>query len=377
MRSLFALSLLALPAFAAFPNGYSFCKVVTTHSAMVSGSSDLTNYPLALILTDTDLKSPANGGFVNSINGYDIGFYPDCSGFGAALKWELESYSPQTGAIVAHVLRPNFSRTADDTIGMYYGGGFTSFQSMASAVWVGYAGVWHLADGTTLGLTDSTANANNGLNSGATATPGQLDGAANFTRAANQYITVPDSASLQITGGNLTLEAWVKVASNSGTGTSRILSKLGNSPYTGYELYTDQADSKNDVTLQFGNGGATNYLFTSSQISLNVWTHIVATLSSGTMAVYFNGVLQPVAVSSGQGSTVLLSGTTNLNIGRWPGGNTEWFPGKIDEVRISPNARSRDWVLTEYRNQSAPGTYLSAGPRIGGSSIRHRVSDGD
>jgi len=116
MKPIFALALLALPAFAAFPNGYSYCKVVTTSVSMVSGTSDLTNYPLTVILTDADLKTTANGGMVNNANGYDIGFYPDCSGSGTALEWEMESYSPTTGAIVAHVLRPTLSHTTNDTI---------------------------------------------------------------------------------------------------------------------------------------------------------------------------------------------------------------------------------------------------------------------
>src|SRR5450759_2098988 len=135
MKPLFTLALVALPAFAAFPNGYSYCKVVTTSHTMVSGASDLTNYPLTVILTDGDLRTAANGGLVNNGSGYDIGFYPDCSGSGTALKWEMESYSPTTGAIVAHVLRPTLSHTTNDTIGMFYGGSFSSFQSTATAVW--------------------------------------------------------------------------------------------------------------------------------------------------------------------------------------------------------------------------------------------------
>jgi hypothetical protein len=159
MKPIFALALLALPAFAAFPNGYSYCKVVTTSVSMVSGTSDLTNYPLTVILTDADLKTTANGGMVNNANGYDIGFYPDCSGSGTALEWEMESYSPTTGAIVAHVLRPTLSHTTNDTIGMYYGGSFSSFQSTASAVWdANYKGVWHLGNVPT-SATDSTTNA--------------------------------------------------------------------------------------------------------------------------------------------------------------------------------------------------------------------------
>jgi hypothetical protein len=172
---------LVVPTYAAYPNGYSNCKVVTTLHTMVSGANDLTNYPLTVVLTDPALKSTANGGGVNNSNGYDIAFYPDCSGVGTALKWELESYSPATGAIVAHVLRPTLSHTTDDTIGMYYGGAFSSFQSTASAVWdANYKGVWHLPDGTTLNASDSTANAQTGTITSPTPSTGKIGGAASF-----------------------------------------------------------------------------------------------------------------------------------------------------------------------------------------------------
>jgi len=116
MKPLFTLALVALPAFAAFPKGYSYCKAVTASVSMVSGANHLPDYPLTVILTDPDLKTVANGGFVNGSSGYDIGFYPDCSGSATALNWEVESYSPTTGAIVAHVLRPTLSHTVDDTV---------------------------------------------------------------------------------------------------------------------------------------------------------------------------------------------------------------------------------------------------------------------
>jgi len=70
----------------------------------------------------------------------------------------------------------------------------------------------------------------------------------------------------------------------------------------------------------------------------------------------------------------------SFKIGDWNNGVDYPFVGVQDEVRISNTARSAAWILTEYRNQSAPVTYLSAGPRItgdgGGSRVRHAVRGG-
>ena len=44
--------------------------------------------------------------------------------------------------------------------------------------------------------------------------------------------------------------------------------------------------------------------------------------------------------------------------------NVAWsgqFEGDLDEVRISNVARSANWILTEYRNQSAPASFYAVG----------------
>jgi len=68
-----------------------------------------------------------------------------------------------------------------------------------------------------------------------------------------------------------------------------------------------------------------------------------------------------------------------VRFGRTTDGNDYHYLGVADEVRISNTARSADWLMTEYRNQSAPGTYISAGPRItppATTHIRHSVHGG-
>jgi len=38
--------------------------------------------------------------------------------------------------------------------------------------------------------------------------------------------------------------------------------------------------------------------------------------------------------------------------------------GMLDEVRISNVARSADWILTEFSNQSDPGSFYTVGSEI-------------
>ncbi len=57
-----------------------------------------------------------------------------------------------------------------------------------------------------------------------------------------------------------------------------------------------------------------------------------------------------------------------MQIGHDQFGTGRYFRGYFDEARVSNTARSADWILTEYRNQSSPSTFLSAGAEGGGVS---------
>ena len=361
MRPFFAMALLAVPACAAFPNGYSYCKVVTTQHTMVSGTSDLTNYPLTVILTDADLRTTGNSGLVNNGSGFDIGFYPDCSGSGAALKWEMESYSPTTGAIVAHVLRPTLSHTANDTIGMFYGGSFSSFQSTASAVWdTNYKGVWHLSSSNM--LADSTGNNNLVNNGGVISAGGVVDGGASFS--GSNWLNNATPTGLPTTGW-ITASMWVNVPYQSGN--PRIL-RVGTFPGSAIEIAFDITHKS---YVYWGDSG--HYTNADLYLAGTAYLSYAFNVSTGVLKMYVNGALD--ASYTGLSTGVV---TAAIGIGATADGGVPVI-GLGDEVRVSGIERSSDWILTEYRNQSAPGTYISAGPRVAaaaGTRFRHLVTGG-
>ncbi len=354
-----------------FQNGYSYCKVVTTTSAMVSGSSDLTSYPLTVILTDTDLKSVPNGGLVNNASGYDIGFYNDttCSGAGTKMNWEMESYTASTGAIVAHLGIPTLSHTSNTLVSMYYGGAFTSFQSTVSAVWdSSYKGVWHLSTvtGGASSVLDSTSNGNNGSPSGSpTNAAFQVNGGGSFAAASSQYIDMGTGSSLDQTAA-ITIEAWARWTTTLAAG--RIYSKLSGPNYSGAELIL----AVNQMELQVGNGTGSGGTIGSglstinsaigSLIIANTTYHVAATYDGTNARIYLNGALSAGPTSFG--ASAIGSTGINANISNFPGSPGTYWNGLIDEVRVSSSARSTDWILTEYRNQNAPATYISAGSRV-------------
>jgi hypothetical protein len=161
-------------------------------------SSTLTNFPVLVSITDPTLKTVANGGSVQNSNGYDIVFAADSANV-TPYSWEMESYDGAAGKVTAWVLIPSFSSSVDTAFYMLWGdASISTFQSTASAVWdSNYKGVWHLGDGTTLSVADSTSGANNGTNHSAAPTSGKVGGSANFN-GTSQYIDLGNNANLKV-----------------------------------------------------------------------------------------------------------------------------------------------------------------------------------
>lgn len=341
------------------PTGYLHCKLITVSNTMISGGSNLTNYPLTVILpADNDLRVAGSGGFVQNSSGFDIGFFATCTTGSAALFWEMESYTTTTGAIVAHVLITTLN-TAGNTLCIAFDGSQSSFQSTASSVWnTGYTAVYHLSDPTA--PNDSTATAANGVNHGSTASAGQVDGGAATT--GTQYLT----AAINLTGTQkLTVEAWFLKASYAND--DKLLLEFTANGATnnggGFGIDPNAAAGNFEVYAASTIGTLDDVTFT-VRPSTSVWHHIAVTIDF-TLAtneisfIYIDGVSQTLFRPLDANNTGTFANST-LNF-MCRNGTGQFTTGSIDEVRISSAIRTGDWILTEYRNQSAPGTYLSVG----------------
>jgi hypothetical protein len=99
---------------------FSFRKSITIDHTKVSGSTDLTDFPLLFSITDDALKTTEH---VTSATGDDILFRAlddaTCGGVGMApctLDHEIETYNGTTGELVAWVRIPSLSATSDTTL---------------------------------------------------------------------------------------------------------------------------------------------------------------------------------------------------------------------------------------------------------------------
>jgi hypothetical protein len=324
-----------------WPNGYTYRRTITATSNLVAPSgTTLTNFPMLISGNYSYLATVANGGNVQNANGYDVIFTSDASGTNK-LSFEQESYSSSTGAVNYWVKVPTLS-SSSNVIYMFYGdSGISSDQSNASGTWdANYTAVYHFApSGGSPSMKDSTANANLATNVGAGTTSGQVGNAISLN-GSSQYVDVPDSTSIMQMGDSpATVSAWV----------------YGNAALSYTQLFYKDAvagialsNSGNGYEFWGSNNGGLP-----AAISSDAWHYITMDIGLGG-DLYIDGIDQ---VNFWHGNDATSS--NDLTIG-YDGGSDYW-PGDIDEFRISNVARSQDWIVTEYNNQLNPGSFYTVG----------------
>jgi len=188
---------------------------------------------------------------------------------------------------------------------------------------------------------DLSGNGHNGSLNNVTPTTDRFGNAnsAYYFDGVTSYISVPDSSTLRLSGGNFTLNAWIKMDStyNLSYG-SQIMTKRYSGANSGWTWsVTGQASSTVGV-LSFGPGGGSTNAFGTKQISLNQWHMVTVTSvftgSAQQVNIYIDGVLDNM--TSGV-ATPNAAVTADLYIGRdnpaVPSGGY-FFHGSMDDLRI-------------------------------------------
>ncbi len=331
------------------PSAFIYYSPLTVQAGQVPSTQ--TDFPILINVTDARFKTVGNGGHVQNANGYDIRPFSD-SGITSALTYELEFYDGTNGIVVMWVKRSSL----DDANVTYlaYGNPTLTIDGSSTATWSnGFFGVYHLADGTTLNLNDSTSANNLTNNNGVTATIGQIDGGGGFASASSQAL---DKALAAGPGIAFTLSAWVKATS------------FPNS-YNAIIGYIAGVGHTMDLFVK-SNGKLACYLQATAQVSYDgtgsntlstgTWYYITMTYStSDGLKGKVNASSDGTAAANGDSESQLhiVIGDDPLTTGR------NWN-GVIDEPRIATVVRSDDWITTEYNNQSAPGTFMVLGAEV-------------
>ena len=343
---------------------FKYRRLITINSAKVSGGVDLTNFPMLVNITsDATLKSVANGGHVQSANGYDV-MFTAMDGV-TNLNFQLEKYVATTGQYVAWVNIPTLSASKNTYIYMYYGDASVSTDQSTTSTWdANHVGVWHLdSNAFSANYTkDFTSNGNTATNhnSKTNIAGGEIVDARAFAGSTAGHTT--DYTHLGLTGASSsagTIALWGKITTFNTSTYFFGHSSTQNATYTDrIQLY--QSDAAGTLELGLGSNHTQANVAT---LAINTWNHIALTWSTtavgsgnGNYVVYVNGVSKASGTYSN--FSALASFADIGNDGN-AGQETEALTGSVDEIHISNTARTAGWITTEYNNQSSPSTFYT------------------
>jgi hypothetical protein len=223
--------------------------------------------------------------------------------------------------------------------------------------------------GTGATAIDASGNGNHGTLSGATWTPsGRFGGAVSFD-GINDWVTVVDAASLDLTTG-MTLAAWVQPSTINGWETV-VLKEAGSE--LAFALYADNNGNDSGGPRRpaawIRQGGTSYSTLGSQQLAVGQWTHLAAAYDGAALRLYVDGTL-----------TSSLSRTGAINVSSGPlriGGNAiwnEWFNGLIDEVRVYNHALTQLEIQADMASpisgpDTTPPTINSHAPAAGATGV--------
>ncbi len=172
---------------------------------------------------------------------------------------------------------------------------------------------------------DESGYFNDGVTVNTVLTTDRFENADSAYDFSNAYISIQSSDSLESPTTELTMAAWVNTLPSDTF--LPILMKSGSSANAfQYRMYVTQNGIGTSIN-DWDNG-----VGSSVPISPGEWHLVVATLKDGVVSGYLDGELIDTDNITG-GSTINLD-THELQIGRDTPGATEYFEGKIDDVRI-------------------------------------------
>jgi glucose/arabinose dehydrogenase/chitodextrinase len=216
---------------------------------------------------------------------------------------------------------------------------YTASYSLASAP-PGPAAAWGFNETSGTTTADSSGNNNTAtLVGGPTRVAGKYGNALSFDQV-NDYLSVPNSSSLNFSGNAMTLSMWINPASISGD--SVVLGKFWNtnmsSPFYQYGLEL----SGGKPQFYIGTGTGLMGAGMDTPLALSQWTHLAVVYNGLTAQFYVNGTM----VSSKSLTANITARGMSLRIGAdadpW-----QFYKGSLDNVRIYNRALSGADVTTD------------------------------
>lgn len=350
----------------AFPVGYTKYQEVTIDATKVS--ADLTDYVIYVDLAEL-LKAGADVFDSCRTDGGDIRVTKTDGTTELAREIVNIDTTGKTGEL--HVkFTGTLSSSTDTVIRVWYNGTDTEPAVTATYgrnnVWTDYFGVYHLGEdpsGTAPQMTDSTGNAH-GTSAGSMTSGDsvamQIENGLDFD-GINDVVSVGDNWDEVATGAS-TVQFWASFpeinerlltkGNSGGNGGWNILSRGDSFIWVEYRNSADSAQFVNEHTTA-----------TWVDSTVRSWAFAFDGTLNG-LSMYQNGSSLASTTSGTQSGTIGTGNTSTATISESPGAT---FVGKVDELRFRSTNLSSSHIATDYNNQNAPSTFISAGAEIIGT----------
>ncbi|HEX8762447.1 MAG TPA: Ig-like domain-containing protein [Candidatus Saccharimonadales bacterium] len=211
--------------------------------------------------------------------------------------------------------------------------------NVSNSVSGGLVASYSFNEGTGTTVADGSGTGNSGsIFQAAWYAAGKFGKALSFD-GSNDYVSVNDSASLDLTN-KMTLEAWVRPTASSGW---RTVMLKENGSEMSYGMYARESSNRPSAWMRLNpTSGSSQSAGATPGLTLNTWSHMAATYDGTSLKLYINGALRATTNQSGS----MYVGTGPLKFG----GNAVWgeyFAGQLDEIRIYNRALTPTEVQTD------------------------------
>ena len=319
---------------------------LNTTAAGAGMTGAVTGFPVLIRLTSSNFDfSQSRAG------GEDIRFSKSNN---SPLPYEIERWDAANGLAEVWVCVDTIAgNDPAQHIDMYWGNSGAAANSNGTAVFDTmnhFAGVWHLNENPGSGqgsIKDRTANKNNGSPGGRMSEVNSTEG---LIGKALRFDGIDDNVDVRhIIQDDFTIGFWMKADSSS---------YRGSQWWQGNGLVDCDINNltpSNDFGITylndkpvFGTCCPDTTIEAATTVNDAQWHYIVATRtrSSGLKALYVDGK----EAGSQTGTTNSLSGPDSLCFGKVLMNNTV-FKGVLDEIQLSNEVRSADWIHLSYMNQ--------------------------
>lgn len=325
---------------------YKFRKKIELKASELPQNETLLKFPIMISVADADLKSISHGGKVTSDLGNDFRF-TKADGI-TLLNYEIEKYDPVAGTLQAWVQMDSLSKETKPVY-LYFNNKYAANESGQNAWNKSYKGVWHLRGL----LSTKTPWANQ-----VTAIPPASESKDVYVAAeknSSQFPCLNTAEDVDITG-DLSVSAWVRIDDRK---EQTILTNQ--SGFNGGYRLSISKDRRVEFSISNENAvtASINAEETGKQLEKGRWYFVAAVYSDkgDSMVTYIDGQRD----RSLQTDISLAGSSDPLQIGREPNRKLYYFGGLLDEVHVANVVRSNEWISTEFKNQSNPTLFATAG----------------